>query len=65
MNITFKEKSLWVQIITLSLVFGNYFLNIDYKVTDTFPPNFRLSIHLVNCITYSIKYSRPHFYCRV
>ena len=39
MSVTFKEKSLWIQIVTLSLVFGSYFLALDYTGVDRFPPN--------------------------
>ena len=39
MGVTFKEKSLWFQIVTLSLVFGSYFLALDYTGVDRFPPN--------------------------
>ena len=39
MDITFKEKSLWVQIVALTGMFGSYFLNVDYKITDGFPSN--------------------------
>ncbi|WP_045858587.1 hypothetical protein [Teredinibacter purpureus] len=39
MGITFKEKSLWIQIVTLSLVFGGYFLNLDYTITESLPSN--------------------------
>jgi len=39
MSVTFKEKSLWIQIVTLSLVFGSYFFNLDYTGVDRFPPN--------------------------
>lgn len=39
MDITFKEKSLWIQLVTLSLVFGSYFLSIDYTNTKNLPMN--------------------------
>lgn len=39
MDITFKEKSLLIQIVTLSLVFGSYFLGIDYAITENLPSN--------------------------
>ena len=39
MGVTFKEKSLWIQVVTLSLVFGSYFLALDYTGVDRFPPN--------------------------
>ena len=39
MGVTFKEKSLWIQVVTLSLVFGSYFWALDYTGVDRFPPN--------------------------
>jgi|TARA_B110000908_G_C10263717_1_gene461526 drug/metabolite transporter (DMT)-like permease len=39
MKLTFKEKSLWIQITTLTLVFGSYFLNMNYNITNGLPPN--------------------------
>lgn len=39
MGSTFKEKSLWIQLITLSLVFGGYFLSLDYTITASLPSN--------------------------
>lgn len=39
MDITFKEKSLWIQLVTLSFVFGGYFLSIDYTFPETIPSN--------------------------
>lgn len=39
MSITFKEKSLWIQIVVLTVMFGSYFLNIDYKISDGFQAN--------------------------
>lgn len=48
MSVTFKEKSLWIQIVTLSLVFGSYFLNLDYTGVDRFPPN--LVFHFIGLL---------------
>lgn len=48
MSVTFKEKSLWIQIVTLSLVFGSYFLNLDYTGVDRFPPN--LVVHFIGLL---------------
>ena len=39
MGVTFKEKSLWIQVVTLSLVFGSYFWALDYTGVGRFPPN--------------------------
>ena len=45
MNITFKEKSAWIQLVTLFLVFGSYFLSIDYTIPGSIPTN--LAAHLI------------------
>jgi ABC-type sugar transport system permease subunit len=42
---TFKEKSIFIQLVTILLVFGSYFLNMDYNFSDGFPPD--LSFHFV------------------
>ncbi len=35
MDITFKEKSLWVQIVAISIVFGSYSLSLGHKITES------------------------------
>ena len=45
MTLTFKEKSLWIQIITLALVFGGYFLTMNYNIEQAFPSN--LILHYI------------------
>ena len=37
MDLTFKEKSLLIQIVAILIVFGSYFLSIDYKITQSLP----------------------------
>lgn len=39
MNMTFKEKSQWIQLISILLVFGSYFLSINFKSAENFLPN--------------------------
>lgn len=39
MNMTFKEKSQWIQLIAILLVFGSYFLSINFESTENFLPN--------------------------
>ena len=60
MSVTFKEKSLWIQIVTLSLVFGSYFLNLDYTGVDRFPPNLVFHfIGLLVLLTVCLLYTSP------
>ena len=39
MDITFKEKSLLIQLVAILIVFGGYFSSLDYSINQSLPSN--------------------------